>query len=74
MTLAASSLLPHIWVTCTVEVEPAIGRTLRLVREGGIDTLCHASASGPDIWERGHRGKPKCPVCLEAAERLHIDH
>jgi len=73
MTLAAQPLGEYAWVSCTVDDDPGVGRTRHLVREGGIDTLCHASASSPDIWQRGHR-KPKCAECVKAAERMRVDH
>lgn len=54
----------YFWGSCTVEQDWYTGRHRHLIRTGGIDTRCGASASGPDIWVTGH-SKKQCPKCIE---------
>jgi hypothetical protein len=50
------------WVTCSVKDDWDTGRYRHLVRIGGLDTKCGASASHPEIW-RANSTKPYCPKC-----------
>lgn len=60
-----------VWVGCDrYSSSHEVIAHVHLVREGGISTLCNATASSPEVWERRrYRHRPKCPKCLDALGR-----
>ena len=70
--IAREEPLPTLrWVGCDryTSSYDVVG-VVHLVRDGGITTLCNATASSPDVWERRrYRHRPKCPKCLDALGR-----
>ena len=55
----------YFWGSCTTEDSWDLGRYRHLVRDGGLDTRCGASATSPEVWEPGHP-KRQCEKCLAA--------
>jgi hypothetical protein len=71
--IAREEPLPTLrWVGCdryTSSTHDVIAY-VHLVRDGDITTLCNATASSPDVWERRrYRHRPKCQKCLDALGR-----
>lgn len=53
----------YFWGSCTTEESWDVGRRRHLVRIGGIDTRCGATASLPEVWQSGHP-KLQCEKCI----------
>lgn len=65
----------YFWGSCTTEDAWDVGRSRHLVRIGGLDTRCGASASYPEVWAPGHPKKqcPKCIECLTEYEKRELN-